>query len=60
MVSSFAHIINGWDHTAWYYLNVQWHNEFFDFVIPFFRNPLFWAPLYLFLAIFIPLNFGRK
>lgn len=42
------------DHMAWYYLNVQWHNAFFDYIIPYFRNPWFWAPLYLFLAIFMP------
>ena len=60
MANDLRHIINGWDHTAWYYINTQWHNPVLDFVVPFFRNPIFWAPLYLFLAIFIPLNFGRK
>jgi len=48
------------DHMAWYYLNVQWHNPFLDNIIPFFRNPWFWAPLYLFLLIFMPLKFGAK
>lgn len=49
-----------WDYTAWYYLNTQWVNEFLDSVIPFIRNKWTWAPLYLFLLIFMPMNYGRK
>jgi membrane-associated phospholipid phosphatase len=48
------------DHVAWYYLNTQWHNEFLDTLLPFFRNQWFWTPLYLFLALHIPSRFGRK
>ena len=49
-----------WDFTAWYYINTQWVNDFFDAVMPYIRNQWTWSPLYLFLAIFMPLNFGRK
>jgi membrane-associated phospholipid phosphatase len=49
-----------WDFTAWYYLNTQWTNEFFDAIMPFVRNQWTWAPLYLFLLIFMPMNYGRK
>jgi membrane-associated phospholipid phosphatase len=49
-----------WDHVVWYYMNTQWHNAFFDTVIPFLRNQWFWAPVYLFLAIFIPAKFGKQ
>lgn len=48
------------DHLAWYYLNVLGHTPFLDAVIPYLRNQWTWAPLYLFLAVFMPLNFGRK
>jgi membrane-associated phospholipid phosphatase len=48
------------DHVCWYYINTQWHNAFLDTIVPFFRNPWFWAPLYLFLAIFMPVKFGRN
>lgn len=48
-----------YDRIAWYYLNTQWHNAFLDFVMPFLRNQWFWAPLYLFLAIFMPRTFGK-
>ncbi|MBA3827379.1 MAG: phosphatase PAP2 family protein [Taibaiella sp.] len=48
------------DYTTWYYLNVAWHNPFFDAVIPFFRNQWFWVPLYVFLAIFMPYNYRRQ
>lgn len=49
-----------WDYRLWFYLNTMWHNSFLDAFIPFLRNQWTWAPLYLFLAIFMPLNFKRK
>ncbi len=48
------------DHIVWYYLNTRWHNSFLDYVMPYFRNQWFWAPLYLFLAIYIPRRFGKN
>jgi len=48
------------DHIAWYYINVQWHNPFLDYVVPYLRNPWFWSPLYLFLLIFMPSRFRRN
>ncbi len=48
------------DYTAWYYLNSVWHNNVLDAIIPFFRNQWTWAPLYLFLLVFMLKNFGYK
>jgi len=48
------------DHVAWYYINFQWRNGLFDVIMPLFRNPNFWAPLYLFLAIFMPYNYRSR
>ena len=41
-------------------INRDCSNSFFDTVMPFFREPKFWAPLYLFILFFIILNFGKK
>ena len=60
MLKTIRDLLVYYDHVAWYYLNTQWHNSFFDFVVPFLRNPWFWSPLYLFLSLFIPGKFGRK
>lgn len=49
-----------WDFTSWFYMNTQWVNDFFDVLMPFIRNQWTWAPLYLFLIIFMPMNYGRK
>ena len=49
-----------WDLNAWFYLNVEWNNEFLDAVIPYVRNQFFWVPLYLFLAVFLLFHYGRK
>jgi membrane-associated phospholipid phosphatase len=60
MLSNIRELIVRWDHIVWYYINVQWHTPVLDFIMPFLRNPWFWAPLYLFLAVFIPSRFGRN
>ena len=41
-------------------INKDCSNSFFDTVMPFFREPKFWATLYLFVLFFIILNFGKK
>lgn len=49
-----------WDKWLFVKLNSQWTNPVFDAVLPFLRNAVFWAPLYLFVAAFMALNFGKK
>ncbi len=46
-----------WDLRLFFYINSKWTNGFFDFLLPWLREPYVWAPLYLFLLIFVPLNF---
>jgi len=48
------------DYSVWYYLNTEWRTPFLDFVVPFLRNQWTWAPLYLFLAIFVPRRYGKN
>lgn len=48
------------DQHLFYYLNGQWHNSFFDAVLPMMRNPYFWAPLYLFLLLFSVINYNLR
>ena len=35
-------------------------NDAFDYIMPYLRNSNYWLPLYLFLLLFITLNFGKK
>jgi membrane-associated phospholipid phosphatase len=41
-------------------INQDGQNSFFDTILPFARMPLFWAPFYLFLIVFVFINFGKK
>ena len=41
-------------------MNGEWHNSFFDSVLPFLRQSYLWIPFYLFLGIFVPINFKKK
>lgn len=41
-------------------INGAWHTDFLDAAMPIWRNKLFWIPLYLFIASFLTINFGRK
>jgi undecaprenyl-diphosphatase len=52
--------LDEWDKRLFMKLNGQWTNSFFDAVFPYFRDALFWAPLYLFLLVFITVNYGKK
>lgn len=49
-----------WDKRLFIKLNSGWTNSFFDIVLPYFRDSVFWAPLYLFFLAFIVLNYGKK
>ena len=40
-------------------INQTWHNELFDSIFPLIRNSIFWIPLYLFLLIFMLINFKK-
>lgn len=48
------------DYTLFHKINGEWHNSFFDLVLPFLREPMFWVPLYFFLAVFVVINFRSK
>jgi len=60
MLSALTEKIVRWDHAVWYYMNTQWHNSFFDAIVPFFRNQYFWTPLYLFLLLFMTSRYKLK
>lgn len=42
------------------HINQDWGNSFFDTVLPYMRETLFWVPLYMFLLLFVTSNFGIK
>lgn len=41
-------------------INQESKNNFFDTIMPFIREAIFWAPLYLFILLFVLINFGKK
>lgn len=54
------HTLLSWDAALFQWINTGWSNPVFDVLLPLFRERLFWAPLYLFLAAFLILNFGGR
>jgi len=48
------------DYRIWRRINITWHNSILDVLAPIFRNPYTWAPLYAFLAVFIPWKFKKS
>ncbi|MDR3712209.1 MAG: phosphatase PAP2 family protein [Puia sp.] len=57
---SFLQKILHFDYWLFAKINQEWINPFFDKVLPFMRESELWIPFYLFLLVFITLNFGRK
>jgi membrane-associated phospholipid phosphatase len=49
-----------WDRQFFYVLNGKATAPLLDTVMPFLREPIFWVPLYLFLLVFILMNFGLR
>ena len=41
-------------------INREWANPFFDQLMPFLRVPGLWIPFYLFLFVFVIINFKKK
>src|ERR1043165_2064499 len=48
------------DYQIWHYLHEVWRGGILDAVMPYVRNQFTWAPLYLFLLVFMPANFGKR
>lgn len=48
------------DHQLFFAINGKWSNAFFDSFLPYTRESLIWLPLYLFLLVFIWMNFGKQ
>lgn len=40
-------------------INYTWHNNFFDWLMPWLRNSVVWVPLYLFLVVLVLINFKK-
>lgn len=58
-VSFWQQVMNA-DRSLFLVLNRNFVNPVFDAILPFFRDSVFWAPLYLFVAAFVLINFGQR
>ncbi len=47
------------DRHFFYAINTYMANDFMDTVMPAFRNAFFWAPFYLFIILFVLINFKK-
>ena len=48
------------DKTLFKLINQHFVNDFLDAIMPFIREKLIWIPLYLFLLVYIIINFPKK
>lgn len=60
LAAGFWHSIIEWDHSLFRTVNTGMANPVFDEVMPFMRNSINWIPLYLFLIVFVLVNFKQK
>jgi membrane-associated phospholipid phosphatase len=49
-----------WDRALFNLINNELNNSFFDALMPFLRNSFVWAPVYLFIIVFVLLNYKLK
>lgn len=60
LATTFWEKLQQWDKWLFVQINTYSANSFFDAIMPVIRNPLYWAPLYIFLFLFVLLNFKTK
>lgn len=48
------------DSELFFFINTSLSNSVLDLMMPWFRQPYFWLPLYIFYIAFVLLNFGRR
>lgn len=56
---SFWQALEQWDKWVFIQLNSRFANSLFDAVLPYVRDSVLWAPLYLFILVFMAFNYGR-
>ena len=52
--------LKNWDRWLFTKINQDWTTPFLDKLFPFWREAMTWIPLYLFLLLFVLINFGKK
>jgi len=58
--ASFIENIKAFDYWLFSKVNGEWHTPFLDNVLPFCREAIFWLPFYLFLVLFVAVNYKGK
>ncbi len=58
--SGFLEKLKEWDQWLFIKLNSELTNPLFDVLMPFMRNGKHWAPLYLFIVVFVLVNFKKN
>ena len=53
-------LLLNWDTQLFYNINTVWTNSFLDHNFPWWRDSTTWYPVYLFLLVFILMNFGWR
>ena len=53
-------LLKQFDYFLFSMINFHWNNPVFDFLLPMFRNKYFWSPFYVFLIVFMIINFKKK
>jgi len=48
------------DESIFILINRTWQNDFFDWILPYWRNKKFWIPLYLLFSLFLYTKVGKK
>ncbi len=48
------------DRSFFQLINRQWQNAFFDWLMPWLRNSEMWVPLYLFVLLFVCINYKKN
>jgi membrane-associated phospholipid phosphatase len=57
---SFINTLKSFDYWFFTKINGEWHTPFLDNLLPLCREAIFWLPFYIFLILFVTINYKRK
>jgi membrane-associated phospholipid phosphatase len=60
LLTTFLQRLEQWDQDLFIKINSKWTNPFFDSLMPYLRNSVSWAPLYMFFLVLVLVNFKTK
>ncbi len=49
-----------WDESLFFFIHKNWQADWLDSLMPLWRNKYFWIPVYIFITVFLTINYKKR